>query len=463
MTMQRRRAAAIISIALLVSASACTKSDDAKKTTTGTPGESGNVADQVDDATEDCPEGFDTAGIEGDTIKLISTYPTEGALSAFAEIARGYNAYFDKINTAGGVDIAGKKYKIEVEGLNDNYNSSETVDLIDESFGPEGTGAFGTFSLVGTTNNLAVRDTMNDLCIPNVFASSGSPTLGNPAYPWTIGSTLPLYSTEASAFAQYLKDEMPEAKVAMLLQVGEFGTGYETSFKQAIEGTKITVVGSERYEAGLAADVTAQVTNLEATGADVFFNGATLLTCPAALKKAAELNWKPLTYVSGTCASKTLVGGAGPAGEGALTASNVMDPNNPQWDADPRMIEFKETVLDFAKGQGLAADQAEAATTNGVVAYGWTLGELFVTALENAESATRTDIVKSLNTLTAEAPGLIYEGITLKTGENDRFLGEAAILSVYNSTDLYFKPLVEAPFDYEGGDAIPPALITAEG
>lgn len=456
MITKRRRVAAVLAAALLVFGSACTNDDDDPVATeNGENGSSGDVGDQIDSILEDCPEGTDTAGIEGNTIKLVSSYPQEGALAAFAEIAKGYNAYFDMINDEGGVEIAGEKYMIEVEAENDNYSPSETVENITKAFGPEGDGAFAAFSVVGTANNIAIRDDLNDLCVPNIFASTGSPAMGNPEYPWMIGSSLPLYSTEAAAFAEYLKAEMPDATVAMLLQTGEYGDGYEQSFNKAIEGTGITVVATQRYDAGLATDVSAQVTNLANTDADVFFNGATLLPCPAGMQKADELGWDALKYVSGTCASKTLIGSAGPSADGVLTVTNVMDPNNPDWDTNERMAKYKETVNAWRTANGVEG----ADVTNGVVAYGWTLGELFVKALEASESASRSDVMASLNNIDVTAPGLLYEELSVMTGENDRFLGEGAKIARYDLARAAFVPLDEV-YDFEGGTAIPEALIT---
>ena len=62
------------------------------------------------------------------------------------------------------------------------------------------------------------------------------------------------------------------------------------------------------------------MTSLAATKADAFFDGATLLACPDALKKAQAANWKPITWVSGTCISKTLMGIAGDAADKACSA-----------------------------------------------------------------------------------------------------------------------------------------------
>src|SRR5690606_14931958 len=145
----------------------------------------------------------------------------------------------DKVNAEGGVEIAGKSYQIEVVDKDDEYNASKTVQNINELAGTEGDKAFAIFNVVGTANNIAIREAMGENCVPNVFAATGSPTWGNPDYPWLIGSTLAPYTLEAVAFANYLKEEKPDATVAMLVQDDDFGDAYEQAFKKAIEGTDI--------------------------------------------------------------------------------------------------------------------------------------------------------------------------------------------------------------------------------
>ena len=44
--------------------------------------------------------------------------------------------------------------------------------------------------MVGTKNNLAIRDFVNQQCVPNLFAATGSPAWGNHDFPWLIGSEL---------------------------------------------------------------------------------------------------------------------------------------------------------------------------------------------------------------------------------------------------------------------------------
>jgi branched-chain amino acid transport system substrate-binding protein len=406
-----RIVAALLALALVGAACSGRDDDDSASTDDESSGDEA-AASSID--TADCVSD-PTAEIEGDEIKLVSSFPQSGATAAFSQIARGWKAYFQMVNEAGGVEIAGKNYTIVTEDKDDQYNPATTAQNIDELVGAEGENAFATFSVVGTANNLAIRDQLGELCVPNLFAATGSPTMGSEDYPWTLGSSLSPYSLEGKAFADLLADQKPDATVAMLVQDDDYGRAYEEGFAAAIEGTDIEVVKVERYSTG-ASEVSAQITSLAATGADAFFNGGTLLACPDALTKAQAANWTPITWISATCTSKTLMGVAGAAGNGVYSYTNLKDPLNPDFDSDEAMLEYREKVAQY---------QPEADLDNGIVGYGWTQGALLVAVLENAEAPTRLAVMESMHNFEGSEMGVLLPGVTVKTGEGDNYLGEA--------------------------------------
>ena len=73
-------------------------------------------------------------------------------------------------------------------------------------------------------------------CIPNLFVATGSQLWGDQeAYPWLIGS-IPSYATEAAVFADYLKANKPDAKVAILAQNDDFGAGLRGRLQEGDRG-----------------------------------------------------------------------------------------------------------------------------------------------------------------------------------------------------------------------------------
>jgi branched-chain amino acid transport system substrate-binding protein len=444
----RTRAAAVL-VALALLGSACTSRDDGDDTTSGGEGaETEEGAAAID--TANCLED-PTVPIEGNVIKLVSSFPQSGAVAAFGEVARGWQAYFDKVNDDGGVEIAGESYTIEYEDLDDEYNAGETTANIQELVPPD-SDVFAVFSVVGTANNLAIRQSLGEQCVPNVFAATGSPAWGNEEYPWTIGSTLAPYSLEGAMFADVLAEENPQARVAMLVQDDDFGRAYEESFRAAVDGTDIEVVDVETYPPGTS-DTSAQVTALAASDADAFFNGGTALACPDALTNAAEAGWEPVTWISSTCTSDTLMGAAGEAGDGVYSAFNLKDPRDPQWDEDEAMVEYLEVINQYKPD--------DFRPTNSVVAYGYTQGALFIEALAQMEEPTRLALMESLHELEATDIPLLLPGVTVQTGEGDAYFGETLTLGQYTfaGDDSYFELSDETDFEGATADVTPEDLI----
>jgi branched-chain amino acid transport system substrate-binding protein len=428
--------------------------DDSKDSASsgGGGGTAGEGAGAVD--ASDCPDNG-TAGIDGDTIKLVSSFPQSGLTAAFAEISKGYKAYFSMVNEEqGGVEIDGKKYKIEIDDKDDEYNPAKTASNIDELVGTDGTKAFAVFNVVGTANNIAIRDVLGDECVPNVFAATGSPAWGNADYPWLIGSTLASYSLEGKVFADFLKKEKPNAKVAMLIQDDDFGQAYQQGFKDAIDGTDITIAKVESYPTG-ANEVSAQMTSLAATNADAFFDGATLLACPNALERANAEGWKPITWVSGTCISKTLMGIAGQNADKVYSATNVMDPQNPAYANEQAMQEYRDKVGKY---------EPDADVENGIVAYGWTQGALLVESLKEIDGAlTRQSFMQAVRSLDGVGGGLLLPGVTVTTdAPDDPYMGETVQMVQYDAAAAHFNNVGDL-IDFEGKTAelTPEELIKA--
>ena len=451
----RRIRALLALLAVLLVAGGCASRSSKDNAGSGSSGGSSTTAaggstSGID--TSSCPPNTNTAGVSGGTITLASSFPQSGLTAPFSEISKGYKAYFQMVNAAGGVDVGGKKYQIQVKDKDDEYNASKTVQNINDLVGTDGTGAFAVFNVVGTANNIAIRDKLDSECVPQIFAATGAPAWGNPKFPWLIGSTLAPYSLEGHVFADYLKDKKPDATVAMLVQDDEFGQDYEQGFKQAIKGTKIKVVKVEKYAAG-SSDVNAQVTSLAATKASAFFDGATLLACPNALQQQKAANWNAITYVSGTCISKTLMGIAGQNANGVISATNIQDPQNPMFAANADMKEYMANVKKY---------EPDADVQNGIVAYGWTQGALLVKTLQGLDTLGRAELMNALRSMDKVEGGLLIPGISVTTdGEKDAYMGETLQTVQYDAAKKYFNN-IGAPIDYEGQtkDLTPANLIT---
>lgn len=415
------------------------------KSSNGGTGGTSNKGGLVD--ASGCPDS-QTTGISGDTIKLGTSVPQSGLYSAFKEILMGEQAYFDYLNAQGGVQIAGKKYKIELVAKDDAYEADRTVQNVTGLVNDDK--VFGLFDVVGTKNNLAIRDLVNQGCVPALFAATGSPAWGNHDFPWVIGSELVPYPLEAKAFFDYLQQKKPDATVAILRASDDFGKAYSDTFRKLIQGSKIKIVKEETYNPEQF-ETKPQVTSLAATKADALLLGATLLACPNALTNVKESGWKPLTYMSGTCTSKTLMDIAGTAGDGVLSVADIMEPGLPKWESNTAMKLYMAQIPKYAP---------EADVENGIVAYGWTTAALLAETLSKSPELTRVAVMNTARTLKVKDVGLIMPGVTLDVNANDWFLGETFSVVQYSAAAKHFN-LVGDLIDLNGQTAkiTPPNLI----
>lgn len=415
-----RAAALLLTLALL--AGACGRSDDNADTAAPPPAPSGtdDTGDPVAAiaGTDDCDGYAGTEGVTDEKITLGTSLPTG---LPFKEIAAGATAYFDMRNAED--PITGRQIELLVE--DDGYQETETKKNWAKLTAD---GVFATFLVVGTQNNLTFREDNNIECIPNIFAATGSELWGLPGeYPWTIGS-IPAYPTESAVFAEWLKENKPDAKVAILYQDDDFGEGYRVAFNSAIEGTDISVVGEASYPRENP-NVKSQITTLRGTGADTILIATTLTACSGALNEIAELDWEPVRYLSATCASPVLMNSARSQGnaQGSLTSIYLKAPDDPAWADDEDVVAFKTKGMEY----GLT----EAQVNDGLTVYGWTMAELFAQALEASPSVERAAVMNTLWELDGLTASLLLPGITVNTGgEDDPFPIEALKIGVDNGT-----------------------------
>ena len=235
------------------------------------------------------------------TILIGGTVPLSGEAAAFGTVGPGAKAYFDYVNSKGGVN--GRK--IEYRYYDDAYNPAQTVQqtrrLVEQD------GVFAIFNAVGTANNLAIRDYLNAQKVPQLFAGDGSQALGGASarYPWTVGF-LPSYRGEGAVLGRDLVRTAPKARVAVLLESTELGKDLTRGLSRAIAGKGPRIVASEPYEL-TSTDVVAQVAKLKASGADTLMLFATPKFMIQAVVATQKLGWKPRLYLASVSIEPTIM------------------------------------------------------------------------------------------------------------------------------------------------------------
>src|SRR5450432_1732309 len=277
---------------------------------------------------------YDTGATDTE-IKIGNIMPYSGPASAYGVIGKTEEAYFKKINAEGGIN--GRK--IGFITYDDGYSPPKAVEQARKLV--ESDEVLLVFNPLGTPSNSAIQKYLNSKKVPQLFVATGDTKWNDPKdFPWTMGWQ-PSYQSEARIYAKFLMKEKPDGKIAIMFQNDDFGKDYLKGLKDALGAKASMIVAEESYETS-EPTIDNHIVKLKATGADVFVNIATPKFAAQAIKKVAEVEWKPLHFLNNVSASVGSV--IKPAGydnsQNIISAAYLKDPSDPQWDNDAGMKEF---------------------------------------------------------------------------------------------------------------------------
>jgi branched-chain amino acid transport system substrate-binding protein len=293
-------------------------------------------------------------GITDAEIKIGQTMPYSGPASAYGVIGRTEAAYFKMINEQGGVN--GRK--INLISLDDGYSPPKTVEQVRKLVEQEQV-AF-LFNTLGTAPNSAIRDYLNENKVPQLFVATGATKFGDyEHFPWTMGYQ-PTYQTEARVFAKHVLANKPGAKIGVLYQNDDFGKDYLIGLKSVFGDKYAAMVIKEASYETSEPTVDSQVIDLQSSGADTFVIAATPKFAAQALRKAYDIGWKPLEYLTDVSYSVGAV--LKPAGfekcVGALTGSYGKEPTDPAWKDDAGLKAWREFMTKYMPGDNQTDNNA---------------------------------------------------------------------------------------------------------
>ena len=230
-------------------------------------------------------------------IKIGNTNPYSGNASAYGTIGKTIEAYFKMVNEQGGIN--GRK--INFISYDDGYAPPKTVEMVRKLV--EEDKVLFVFQTLGTPPNTAIHKYMNAKKVPHLFVATGASKWGNPKeFPWTMGFQ-PDYVTEAVIYAKHILANVKDPKIGVLMQNDDYGKDYFNGFKQGLgkDADKL-IVQLATYEV-TDPTVDSQMIQLKNSGANVFFNITTPKFAAQAIRKAAEIGWKPAHYLNNVSAS----------------------------------------------------------------------------------------------------------------------------------------------------------------
>jgi branched-chain amino acid transport system substrate-binding protein len=345
-------------------------------------------------------------GADDKEIKVGQIGPYSGPASAYGTIGKAIGAYFEKINAEGGIN--GRKIKYLPQ--DDGYNPAKTVEMARKLV--EEDEVLLVFNSLGTPSNTAIQKYMNTKKVPQLFVATGATKWGDPKnFPWTMGWQ-PNYQTEGRIYAQHILETKPNAKIGVLYQNDDYGKDYLKGFEDGLgDKAKTMIISKVTYEV-TDPTVDSQMVSLKSSGADTFFNITTPKFAAQAIKKAAEIDWKPTHYLNNVSAQ---VGATlKPAGlensVGIITTQYGKDPTDPQWANDKGMLEWRAWMAKYYP----SGDVTDASNI-----YGYAVAMTLVQVLKQCgDNLTRENVMKQAASLDMTLPTAL-PGINIKTGPDD--------------------------------------------
>jgi len=344
---------------------------------------------------------YDT-GATDTSIKLGQTMPYSGPASAYSAIGRAEIAYFKMLNEKGGIN--GRK--IDLLSMDDAYSPAKTVEQTRRLV--ESDEVLAMFSMLGTGPNIAAQKYLNAKKVPQLFPSSGASRWNDPKhFPWTTGSQ-PTYRTEGRIYAKWILANKPDAKIAVITPNEDPGRDYLAGFKEGL-GEHVNQIVSEAVYETTDATVDSQIVKFKAAGADVLFDECTPKFAAQAIKKVAELGWKPQIIVPAVSNSVGSV--LAPAGlensVGIVTGAFLKDPGDPRWENDAGMKAWRAWMKTYNSG----ADPADIFNVTG-----YTMAMMMEMVLQRAgNDLTRANLMKQAQSLKDVELPMLLPGIKLNT------------------------------------------------
>lgn len=353
-------------------------------------------------------------------IKIGNTMPYSGPASAYGTIGTTIGRYIDKLNADGGVN----GMTFEWISYDDGYSPPKTFEQTQRLV--ESDEVHFLMSSLGTPTVSAINDYTNAMEVPLLFVSSGASKWGHPdTHPWTMGWQ-PDYVSEGRIYARYVLAEKPEGKVGILYQNDDYGKDYVNGFKQGLGEHGDMIIAEEPYEV-TDPTIDSQIIKLKSSGADVLLNITTPKFAAQAIRKVADLGWKPLHLLNNV--SQSIGAVLTPAGLDnsldIISASYAKDPTDPALKDDETMVAMHAFLDEYYPD----ADRKSSFTVFGY-GQGLTLEYLFK---QLDGDPTREAIMEAAANMDF-ALGTLLPGIAIKTSPTDFYPIQSMQLARFNGT-----------------------------
>ncbi len=243
---------------------------------------------------------YDTGATDTE-IKVGQTVPFSGPASAYATVGKTQAAYMNMINDQGGIN--GRK--VNLIQYDDAYSPPKTVEQVRKLV--ESDEVLLTFQIIGTAPNVAVEKYLNIKKVPQLFAATGASRFKRPQeLPMDDGFQPQLFRRRPDLRAIYF-EEPSGCEDRRALSERRSGKDYLNGLKAGLaDKAAKMIVAEESYEL-TEPTIDSQILKLRDSGATLLFSASTPKQAAQAIKKNAEIGWKPIHIVDINAASLNAV------------------------------------------------------------------------------------------------------------------------------------------------------------
>jgi|SRR5579884_112892 len=346
-------------------------------------------------------------GVSDDEIKIGNTSPYSGPGSSYGMIGKSQAAYYRMINDRGGVN--GRR--IEFISYDDGYTPPKAVEMTRRLV--EQDRVLLMAGSLGTATNSATWHYLNQHKVPQLFVASGASKWNDPkGHPWTMGWQ-PNYQSAGRIYATFILANKPDGKIGVLYQNDDAGKDYLKGVTEGL-GTehKDMLVLALPYE-NTDPTIDSQIVSIRAAGCDVLVTAAIPRMAAQAIRKVAEIGWKPLHILAGFANSvgHTLRPAGLENAVGIVSDFYLKDPTDPQWRDD----DSYKAWLAFMDKYYPEGDKGDAGNV-----YGPSLAATLVQVLRQCrDDLSRENVMKQAASLRGFTPPLLLPGLSINTGPDD--------------------------------------------
>ena len=361
-------------------------------------------------------------GVSDTEIKIGQTVPYSGPASSFSAYGRVMAGYFKMLNESGGIN--GRK--INLISLDNAYSPPKAIEqtrkLVDDD------GVLAEVGTVGTIPNAAVQKYLNQNKVPQVFISAGGRRFNDPQnFPWTV-PTYPPFEIEGATFGKFILRTTPNAKIAVIYQNDDYGKDYLTGLKAGLGANGTAKIVAEASYDLSQPTIDSEVIKLKASGADTLVYFTTPKFAAQAIRKANELNWKPVQFLASPVNS--IQGTLTPAGldnvQGAYTTQYTKQAGDPAWAEDPEVRDYIAFMKKWAPND----------SPNDFIALTGYINALVIArGLQRCgDNLTRENLLVQATSFNKERVGMLLPGIELSNSKESYAPYRTLRMAIFDKT-----------------------------